>query len=1123
MRLPVLVAFALMAAAVESGAAGMGGSPRTSTTEAFSRPPGDDAAGQRLRYQVDEGTWLSLDVSPDSAFVWFDLLGDIYRAPIDGGKTERVRAGDSWDTAPQLSPSGDRVAFVSDGGEGMRELWIMDTDGGNATQVTDTERDIAKFVWNDDGRSLNIVRSPAKRLADNEVVELELDTGSLISYGPGTNRSFNATRRDRQGWFYVDHLCDDEVPGFVHAICISRYDPATGLKVEVIRNGFAPELAPDGQTIAFVRQIDGVSTLWLKTIGCGTERQLSPQMTKGIVTGDLETIATQGIVPKYDFAPSGEHVVFTRGGKLWRVEIATNQQTLIPFLADIDVRIAPRFVPKLRVADDFVVRQLLWLDVAPDLRTLVFAAAGRIWISLDAGKSAKRLTSADAPEYAPVLSPDGSAVAYVTTSDCDGSQLLVKHIGADRISAVYESTGTVVHPAWSPDGESLVFSEVVATSCGDARDEAAGPDIQCAGAPDDRAVDLVSLSRIAVSGGDVEVLSRYWATSRFYVSLNSATTFSDDGARLFFSRFATDSKGNEVAEIAVLGNDDGPEQSHVVNRGDSDAEAMVVSPDGRLVAVAAADGVWIERAGKDDSAPLVLERPLGQSSALRIGPAATHLTWVDASTLVWAYGNRLFRWKAGQSRATEFGRIELRVPRAMSAGELVLRNARIITMNGNEVIERGRIAIRGGRVVALSAADEGPDPSGAVVVDLQGKTVVPGYVDTHVHPHAVPSRKWEYYYDINLNYLSLLSWGITTAFDPQTSARTDAFAQAEMVAAGTLTGPRIYSTGGALAGSTAGGNWAHRTGELTAPDMERLRKVVRNRGDNGAVFLKSYSVDRRDWRQALVSLTGEAAIGITTEGAGRQMRQLTHVVDGHTAIEHNLPVAPLYTDVVELLARSGVFYTPTLPVSYGGVPADRLFFARGDMARSERTRRFWREPGWGAVEYDVFTADSEHHVYDVARSARSIVAAGGRVTVGGHGRPHGLSAHWDMWLLQMGGMTPTDVLRSATVVGAEKLGLEKELGSLEVGKLADLVVLNCNPLENIRCTAEIEYTVKSGFVYHAESMTQLYPEYESIAKPCWHSDGVWEELKPGRPEPLSVTAPGASTGTARVGISDIAR
>ncbi|MFQ5790948.1 MAG: amidohydrolase family protein, partial [Acidobacteriota bacterium] len=314
--------------------------------------------------------------------------------------------------------------------------------------------------------------------------------------------------------------------------------------------------------------------------------------------------------------------------------------------------------------------------------------------------------------------------------------------------------------------------------------------------------------------------------------------------------------------------------------------------------------------------------------------------------------------------------------------------------------------------------------------------------------------------------LANLAYGVTATHDPSASTQ-EVFAQGEMVEAGLMVGPRIFSTGFILYG-------ADDPGRAIIESLEDARHHVRRMKSLGAFSVKSYMQPRREQRQWILQAAREEGLMVVPEGGGDLEADMTMVLDGHTTIEHSLPVAPLRKDVVTLMAQSGTAYTPTLLVAYGGLSGEHWFYQHSDVWQDEKLLRYTPR-GWldsRARIRPILAPEDEWHHLSVAASAKKILDAGGRVCLGGHGQLQGLGPHWEMWAFVQAGMTPHQALRVATRYPAEALGLDGELGSLEPGKLADFVVLERNPLENIENSDSVVLVVKNGFAYKPEELTR---------------------------------------------------
>jgi hypothetical protein len=324
-----------------------------------------------------------------------------------------------------------------------------------------------------------------------------------------------------------------------------------------------------------------------------------------------------------------------------------------------------------------------------------------------------------------------------------------------------------------------------------------------------------------------------------------------------------------------------------------------------------------------------------------------------------------------------------------------------------------------------------------------------------------------------------LAYGVTTTRDPQT-ATTDVLSYGDLVETGDILGPRIYSTG-------PGVFW---TDDIKS--QEDARDVLRRYSEfYDTKTIKQYMAGDRKVRQWVIIAARELGLMPTSENGLDFKKNLTEAIDGYPGAEHSYPIVPLAKDAVELFARSGIVYTPTLLVSYGGPFGENYYYERFDILKDEKLRRWTPESEIAVRAYrrPAWFHESQYSFDELARQAAKIVAAGGKVGLGSHGQLQGLGAHWEIWAIASGGMPNHDVLRSATITGAEAIGLEKDLGSLEAGKLADLQVLDANPLERIENTNTLRFVMKNGRLYDAGTLAELWPRQREIPRPWWWERG----------------------------------
>jgi hypothetical protein len=531
---------------------------------------------------------------------------------------------------------------------------------------------------------------------------------------------------------------------------------------------------------------------------------------------------------------------------------------------------------------------------------------------------------------------------------------------------------------------------------------------------------------------------------------------------------------------------------------------MNEEPVGAADARMSPDGSWA-LAHVGNQLYLIAVPPVGEAPTVDIGkpavPAkkltdigADYFGWSDGGKAVhWAIGSTLFRrpltsvrFEAKESdpgedsepppfspaeAEAEVERVEVVVeaPRASAEGVVVLRGARVLTMRGDEVLNGADIVVRGSRIE--SVGPRGRVPQGASVIDVRGKTIVPGFVDTHAHWFEI--RRGILDVD-NWSFLANLAYGVTAGLDVQTSTN-DMFAYQDLVDAGEVLGPRAYSTGPGIFSDNQFQSLDHARNVL-----RRYKEHYRTRN------LKSYIVGNRRQRQLVVQAAKELEMMPTTEGALDLKLDLTHVLDGFSGNEHSFPIVPLYKDVVELVARSGISYTPTLLVAYGGPFAENYYYTSTEVHDDEKLNRFLPHNLIDSnTQRRPWFRDEEHVFQKTAAQAAKIIRAGGRVGIGSHGQLQGLGYHWEMWSLASGGLTPMETLRAATLHGAEIVGLAQDLGSIEPGKLADLVVLDENPLADIHNTNTVRYVVKNGEVFEGSTLDRIWPSEKKLRSLWW--------------------------------------
>jgi Tol biopolymer transport system component/imidazolonepropionase-like amidohydrolase len=1056
----------------------------TGTAQAQQANPGDTAVAlpikpdRTISFDTDEGTWISLDASPDGRSIAFDLVGDLYILPMNGGEARRITSGMAWDCMPRFSPDGRSIAFISDR-SGSDNLWIVNIDGSGLRQVTkETDFALSSPEWVPDGdyivaRKFGAYPGPVDYLRSVPLWLYHKDGGSGTELFPGpgntglTTNTGAAFSPDGRYMYFSSHAGGYSGES-VNQYQVVRFDRTTGDRQTLTSGyggGLRPIISPDGRWLVYATRADTRTALRIRDLARQEDRWLVAEMQRD----DQEGYAPNDILPGYSFTSDSRAVVFTGGGKIKRVDITTRDVSIIPFRARVEQGVASRHRVALRIDDEpMSVRQLIGVQPSPDGRRLAFSAVGRLWIT-EIGGTPRRLTDANVREYQPAFSPDGQWIAYVTWTDSAGGNVWKVRVDGGAPVQLTRQSGYYQSPIWSGDGDRVVFN---------AASIRAGQ-----GAPN---AGVGELRWVSANGGDARTIL---TGGRIPVMV----TRGGDSARVFFTEGVPGSGPMATPSTNLVSvRFDGQERRvHVrITSQSGGGPSAIPSPDQRSLFVLDRDDAYVMAMTPAGAQGLAINLGSPSVPLRRITTeGANYIAWMDGGrTLAWSFANRFHRASLDRVMAsdqrTSWGidttEIELRVARARPQGMLVLRGARIITMRGEEVIERGDILIENNRIRQVGA--QVTAPAGARVIDVAGATIIPGLVDVHAHPRVGREIANDQEWSIAIN----LAYGVTTTRNP--SGSRGSFPWGELVEAGAMIGSRVYATGPPLTSNV-----------VPVRSYEDALNAVRRYKAQGANSLKQYLQPRRIQRQWFLQAARAENMNITNEGAGDLKADVTMAIDGYTAFEHTLPVVPIYKDLVQIFAQTGITYTPAMIASYGGPSSQDYWRAAWDMHGDAKLRRFTPHPELDSYGRRRPLIVEEDFIFSkIAAGARDILRAGGRVGMGSHGNQQGLGAQWELWNLASGGMTPMEVLRVSTIIGAESIGFDRDVGSIEPGKLADLVVLDANPLDDIRNTNRIRYVVKNGVVYDGNTLDEVWPRARPFPIPWWLAEDAELERLNGR-------------------------
>ena len=1042
---------------------------------------------RKIEFTTDEATWLSLTLTPDGKTIIFELLGDLYSLPITGGEAKPVTTGLAFDSQPSVSPDGKRIAFISDR-DGSENLWICNLDGGDPKQLSkDPQGDFESPSWTPDGDYVLVSRKPNNGLHEIWMYNIQGGSGVQVTKSSPTAttppqqrlRALGVVASPDGKYFYFARRTGNFSYNTTFPIWqVVRRDRTTGDE-DVITSApgsaFRPVISPDGSKMVFGTRQDTETGLRVRDLASGEEKWLKYPVQRD----DQESAATRDVLPGFSFTPDSKDIIVSYGGKIHRVQISTGEASDIPFTAKVSQDLGPELKFASRVDEGPVKARLIQTpSESPDGKHIVFSSLTHLYKMDTLGGKASRLTSANAREFQPAWSPDGKWIAYATWNDDGGDLWKVPADGSGspikltRVPAFYRD------PVWSPDSKRVVAlrqaRQARLTGTSGFAQSGIGMDVVW----------------VPAEGGDATLIVPARGTGRphFTHDADRIYVYSNQGLQ----SFRWDGTDRRTI-IKVEGKSRTPQPTP--------ASDVRISPDGKhalaklneqlfLIAMPAAGGETPSINVNTPSVPVKKLTDLG----------ADDFQWADdGKTMTWALGSSFFHQAlstvtydtpradnadaekkdedakpAPKKSLAEEIEVGIEQPRRKPTGTVVLRGAKIITMKGDEVIPDGDIVVTDNRIAAVGKRGSVPVPASARIVDVKGATIMPGIVDVHAHWIEIARGELD---PQSWVFMANLAYGVTSGRDPQTSTN-DVFAYEDLIDMGEMLGPRAFNTGPGIFSSTD-----FQSLDEARSTVERYKKYYRTN------TVKSYMVGNRKQREWMVMACKENGIMPTTEGGLDLKLDLTHALDGFSGNEHALPIVPLYKDVVEIFARSGISYTPTLIVAYGGPWAENYFYETTTVHDNTKLRRFIphdilderakRRP-WFSEEEQVFPK--------LAAQAAKIVHAGGRVCIGGHGQLQGIGTHWEMWALQSGGMTNHEVLRSATLYGAQAIGYDQDLGSIEPGKLADLLVLNKDPLENIRNTNSIRFVMKGGDMWEGDTLNQVWPVEKKLAEPWWWKD-----------------------------------
>jgi len=990
-----------------------------------------------LSFDTSEGTLISVDVSPNGKTLAFDLLGHIYLMPSNGGSAEAITKGTSWNMFPRFSPDGEKLLFTSDR-SGSDDLWVQNIKTGSMKNVSKMDVPVHQGTWSIDGKhvfgtALNMkVRHPVY------MFNMYGDKREIIPAGsraPVTHFAMHPTN----DLIYFAH---GDAPLYRSGDRIKTYNKKNGaINIYIDRPGGAanPTLSKDGKFLAYVHRDDRQTVLVVRNIKTKEEKIVS----RSLDYDRMDSGSFYGSYTNMSWHPNNKEIFISYGGGIHSINIITSKTKKIKFTAKVkrQIKETVRFkvdIPK----DNAYTRSHRWSQQTP--AGILYETLGDLY--LKNGSKIKNLTESTDHETSPYYDAKSRKVYYATWNDKDMGSIYQVDLSGNKKKKITQKPSQYGSISISSDG-AMAYMRGAGSLMNGSRLES------------QKDFELV----LNINGSEKVLASIMWSGNR-YAKRPPSVYFGNDN-RIYFSDYVEDVLTLKSISRSGLDEREIYKFPH--------ATRAIISPSMEWIAFREYHRSYVtpfEYFGTPIS--ISAEDNLGFTQRVDKKHDGDFMSWSsDSNSLLWTRGkyhyekslNAIIEKKSKLTKNDISFTYDIDKP----ATTIVFKNLRVLTMNKDkDILEGVSILVRNNKII--SVGDNVRIPKSAKVYDMEGRTVMPGMFDAHGHygsPISALNVIEQNLYGLKAN----LAYGVTTMYDVYGTTQKD-FWVSDMLRKGDIDGPRIFSVGDPIFVTK------YRT-KMYRPIKtlsDALEHVQFNK-DHGATAVKDYSNHNRIARQHLVEASRQLGINIVSESFSNPQMNLTQLVDGFTGLEHTMGLEPIYEDVIKLLKSTSLGITPTLVVVYNGPSGETYFHQTERLWEDMKLLNFFKKEDLIRLRRPAHYWPDDHYTAQMGITLKKLYDRGINMHMGAHGQMMGLGAHWEMELFTHGSFTNYDAIEIATINGFKHHGLDHILGSIEPGKLADFVIMQKNPLENIRNTRSIEYVVKNGVVYSGKDASRVFP------------------------------------------------